>query len=481
MKLKRFLPAVAGVFTFAVIALGGLYLNLLYPRLAVPSWLYPLVLVSALESAYYASFYLNSRTPMMVRIIELAIWLIPAYFFAGRVLNDFLWPALLIFTSWLMARGFGSQFVKMERVADQLGDQAASTVSWEYESLASKKYDSLPMEYFWWRFFGTGLVLVILAILVHRHNLAILGSTGFKLRLFGSLAVASGLTLQAGAYLFRLQVLWSCAKAKVNPELTRSWFLNLGVVLLLLLLVVNFAPVNYSPITADRLGELFNNLIEHDLKMPMPFTEQSPQTSPQPHAEEMPKYSEEMGLGAIVYGIFILLMVAGSALIILLALGLVLASLLKTELERLKGLPKLAVQIYLGLRDAIREFLSAIRKLKSTLVLQKSASKESQRLVMKNKIEKIQPDPKGVRAMFRRIARTAAKKGVVLHPAQTAREYSQNLNENLLGSQDSVSEFVCGYHQVRYSNRELSSSEQKRLLMVGTKIIEEIKVVKKGD
>ena len=62
MKIKGFLPAWASLFSFSVVALGAQYLSLLFPTLAVPLWLWPFLLFSALQSAYYATYYLSKRT-----------------------------------------------------------------------------------------------------------------------------------------------------------------------------------------------------------------------------------------------------------------------------------------------------------------------------------------------------------------------------------------------------------------------------------
>ena len=126
MSVKGYLPALAGIFSASVLLLGALYAGLFAPALAVPPWLWAFLLGSAVESAYFAAYLLSPRTPWTVRLLELGFWLVPLYFLAGRSWR-FLWLGGLTFLSWLLGRDYGAQLRDMERVADLLGDQAAST------------------------------------------------------------------------------------------------------------------------------------------------------------------------------------------------------------------------------------------------------------------------------------------------------------------------------------------------------------------
>jgi len=226
---KSYLPAAAAFFTASVLTLGTLYAGVLSSALAVPPWLWLFLLGSALESAYYAAYFLTPRTPWSVRLVELAVWLVPLYFLSGRSWADSLWPAFLTFVSWLTARGYGSQLVTMERVADVLGDQAASTVSWEYESLTSSSND-LAIGFFWRRLIVFGLGIAVLAVASH-------GRTAAEPKFLGSSAEVGrqpGGNQRFGSPgwclpILRLEILWSYAQAVVDGSLTRLWFRNLGL------------------------------------------------------------------------------------------------------------------------------------------------------------------------------------------------------------------------------------------------------------
>lgn len=483
MRIKGLLPAWAGLLSFSVVSSGAQYLSLLFPTWAIPLWLWPIALLSALQSAYYATYYLNRRTPFLVRLIELAFWLVPTYFLSGRVIQVFLWNALLVILSWLIARGYGSHFVFMERVADYLGDQGASTVSWEYESLASTDSHYVPMKYFWWRLWGFALVLAVLAIAVHHRNVNLGGMLLLRLRLLGTLTVVSGLALQAGAYLFRLQILWGYARADVSPNLRRQWLRSLRLVLLLVVLVVNLAPIDYWPLTAQRIGE-----IVRQLQMEGPTFDLPPLGGPEatPRFEEQPDmvFPQEAATGpwGIILALFTFLLLIGLAVVILLVLGFVLVQLIGGEIDRLKGLPRLAVQVYEGLRNAIRILIRELGNLKANVQAKRPRLAGSGETAAKRGgVRKAAALPKGVRAMLRRIAKVGAKKGLVFHPAQTASEYGQILQQRLPNAQNRVEDFFSGYQKVRYSGQELSSLEQGSLLEIGAQIVEEIDGLERGD
>ncbi|HHT91187.1 MAG: DUF4129 domain-containing protein [Bacillota bacterium] len=484
MKIKGFLPAWASLFSFSVVALGAQYLSLLFPTLAVPLWLWPFLLFSALQSAYYATYYLSKRTPWLLCLIELALWMVPVYFLSGRVMQVFVWNAFGIFACWIMARGYGSQFVFMERVADYLGDQGASTVSWEYESLSSNDSLHVPMTYFWWRLWGCAFFLAILAIVVHNRDVQLDALVTWRLRVLGSMAVASGLALQAGSYLFRLQILWGYAKADVSASLRGVWIRNLGIVLLLGVLLVNLAPVDYWPLTAARMGEIIRRLATREFTIslePLDSPERLPSAGGPP-AMGFPQ--QAAGPWGVLLALLIALLVGGMALVILVVLGFVLVNLIGGELERLKGLPRLAVQVYAGLRDALRTLMGSLRTLGADLKWKASSKKQtgSQEFSPKTGFaRRSAPLPKGVRAMFRRIAKVSARKGLAFHPAQTASEFGQVLHKHLPSAKNSVEGFFSGYQTVRYSKQSLSAAAKEHLLQLGEEIIKEIDGLEKGD
>ena len=51
---------------------------------------------------------------------------------------DFIIPFALAVFVWRTAGGFGYKLARITKVRDELGDQAAATLSWEYDSIAMK-------------------------------------------------------------------------------------------------------------------------------------------------------------------------------------------------------------------------------------------------------------------------------------------------------------------------------------------------------
>lgn len=477
MKMKALLPALAAIFTFSIIGLGTKYLGLLFPALSVPFCLWPFILLSAIESAYFATYYLGPRTPSLWRLIELAVWLVPVYLLSGRSAEPFLRNGFWVVSSWLMARGYGSQLSFMERVADHLGDQGAQTVHWEYESLASLDSDHAPLKYFWRRFFGYGGVIAILAMAFHAKIGDLHGEDVLHLRLLGSAAVASGLALQGGAYLFRLQILWGYAKADVHPSLARTWLKGMAVLLLVLVLFINVAPVDYWPLTATRISTMLRNFVVKGPTVSMPPITSDEKAS---RLEEDPFwfFPEDVALGpwGFILAFATLIVFAGMTFLLVSVIGLVALRLVGHELEKLRGLPKLAAQVYLGLRESLRILLGMMRNIRvgpRPLGRLPNVSELGEVTKSKKHTESMRK-PRGVRAMFRRIAKVAKKKGLAFFPSQTALEYGKTLQEHFPEVARAVQEFLDGYQKVRYSDRELSESDQGKLLEVGAVIVEEI-------
>lgn len=475
MTAKSYLPAAAAFFTASVLTLGTLYAGVLSSALAVPPWLWLFLLGSALESAYYAAYFLTPRTPWSVRLVELAVWLVPLYFLSGRSWADSLWPAFLTFVSWLTARGYGSQLVTMERVADVLGDQAASTVSWEYESLTSSSND-LAIGFFWRRLIVFGLGIAVLAVASHGRTAAEPSSLALALRLAANLAVISGLALQAGAYLFRLEILWSYAQAVVDGSLTRLWFRNLGLVLLVLLLVVNLAPVNYSPLTAETVGKWASRLFQQEVDMTA-FQESAGQESPSlPRGEQEWVEPEEPGLAAVILAVLILFLFGSLVMMVLAALGFLLLYFTRTEIDRLRGVPRLAVEIYLAVRRAAAQLWMLLRRIKASLPTTGggAAGQKVSELGQETSSRQLRPWGRNVRALLRRIAAQAGKKGLPFRPSYTAWEYAQVLKGSLRQEEGLIQRFFQGYHQVRYGPEEMDGTEEEQLLEVGTEILKKI-------
>ena len=471
MKTKGFATLCASLFTFFIFSLGTHYLSLLIPSWPVPPWLQFFVLVASLESAYFSAYLLTPRTPVLVRFGELGLWVIPLYVLLGGFNSTFRWSALFVFASWLVAREYGTQLRSMEKVADYLGDQAASTIRWEYESLQHRDQVHLATEYFWWRFWFFGLVLVVLSI----------GARGLKPPpwiLYGG-ALASGLFLQGLVYLLRLEILWEYGGAQVQPHLGGLWVRSLTILVLALMILVSVLPINYSPLTAERVGILVTSLLNRFTSLPNlpsePFAGERP---PSGGAVELPFEEGELNFMGILLGLIFLVLIAVLVLFVLFVLGWVVVVFFMDEVERLQGLPRLAVQVYRAFTEAWSNFLNWIKDLGDKLphlgVSRKAGgfipafqeqSKHTTKPIFANQ---------GVRDMFRQIVRLGNKQGLVYRKSQTPGEYGQTLGEELSQDQREVETFFKGYERERYSERPPSAEEQGKILASGAKILEEL-------
>jgi len=479
MKTKGLLPALAALFSLAIVSILGRYIVLLFPGLDVPFWLGFIMFFAALESAYFSAYYLSPRTPFLVRLFELVLWLGPLYFLAGRALDVFATYSAFVLCTWLMARGYGSQLAYMERVADYLGDQGASTVTWEYESLESGDATKGSILYFWQRLLVFGALIALLAIACRSTGVRVMGGELAFLRAMGTIAVVSGLALQACAYLFRLQILWNHAKADVNPVLGQIWVRTLLTLLLCTMLVVNVAPVDYWPLTAARIAEIMRGFVFHS---PDPLIEMESSGGNSQQEMEVLAFSEEIATGPwgiiLAATIFAIMIVVG--LLFLGIIGFIITQILGAEIERLKGLPRLAVQIYRGMQSAFGQLLHGARKIRS--YLQVSSQRQRPSLpgddLSRNPTHKRRPLLKNVRAMFRQIAKEAGRRGLYYRPSLTVWEYGEILHDKLPQGKEAVGEFFSGYQEVRYSDHNVTNSEEQRLLEVGAEIIENIENLK---
>jgi hypothetical protein len=477
VNVKSILPALAGVFTAAIVFLAARYASLFSTVLFVPNWLWAFLLGSALESAYFAAYFLTPRTPFTVRLVELALWLGPIYLLVGRSPSAFLWPACLTAVCWLLARGCGLELSRLEKVADLIGDQGASTVSWEYESLTSMGQDELALGFFWRRVIACAAAVVVLAVAAHRREVKAAGALLLELRLAGGTAAASGLALLGGAYLFRLQTLWACAKAAVDPALPREWLRNLAIIVALSLALVYLAPIDYSPVTADTVGRLLAAVLSRGVELP-----ELPKAAP----EERPSFSQSgdplpevdsVGLGGIILTAMYLLLVALVSAVLLAALGFILFELTKGEIERLRGLPRLAVQVYAAVRRAVLQVLAALGRLKSIKPIKGQAifPGQGEERPSEPSADRDSPPERGVRALLLQIARQAGKKGLVFRRSQTPWEYGQALRGQFFPNEEVVGEFFQGYQRARYSRSGLSGAEEERVLAAGTQILNRVR------
>src|SRR5699024_9175010 len=112
---------------WSIFTLAAQYLTIV-STIYLPSWLWILILVATLESTYFAAYFLNPRTPLFVRLVELSLWTSPLYFLIGGFKPTFYWSSLVVFLPWLIGREYGAKLRTIESLADHLGDQGASTV-----------------------------------------------------------------------------------------------------------------------------------------------------------------------------------------------------------------------------------------------------------------------------------------------------------------------------------------------------------------
>lgn len=480
MTLRPMLPLWASLFTFSFWALISQYLSLFFPMVSFPAWLWVLLLLSSFESAYFAAYFLNARTPFFVRILELALFTLPLYLSYREFTLELLWPFLLIFGSWIVARGYGTKIVVMEKVADTLGDQGASTVNWEYESLTSKGYHgSLPMEYFWRRFFSFGMILTVATII------ALPDSLGLNLAILGCLFVASGLMLQGTVYLFRLEILWNFARAEVDFRLRSIWLRNLAAFVLVMVLLVSVAPVNYSPITAERVGQALLGLWSGEEEFMITPTPSQENAALAPEPLDFSLEEGEPGIMGLVITILIFFLLALVGLLFLFVLGLLLFTLVKGELERLRGLPNLIVQVYLSLSRILKSLLQrlGLERLSHWLPEQTLPMLRplANRWGKPSKRRHGRLDLRGVRAMFRALVKEGGKKGILYKEAQTPAEYGELLHQYLSSDQHELDEFFEGYHKVRYGMKTLNKEEEELLLKAGAQLLKEMQGLEKGD
>ena len=505
MKLQRIVPCLAALFSFFVVSLAGQYLSLLCKGWIFPLWLFPVILFFSFESAYFSTFFLTPRTPMTVRLLEIGAVFCTVYglsrlkgsaygyewFDLLQAVSDpqVLLPLVLTLAVWLMAGGYGRKFVEIHKLRDQLGDQSASTVSWEYESLEGKDYGAspMPMEYFFWRLFGYGLLIGILAVAASRTGAMADVSSRYKftLVLLGVGGLGVGLVLQGAVYLYRLETIWSYTGARVSEGFQMGWFKSLAIFVMGVLVIVSFVPINYSPITFDRLSQWVMGVIER--MEPFPIMEGGFRSdSPPPSVEEMVEWEgveEEPSFWfALVMFLYFLLVVGGIGLLLLLAVGFMVVLLAKDELDKLKGLPHLAVRIYSAFIGAVREgwlFLSSLWRSgqqvfrKYTLSPLDTSADELRRQGTGNTAK-----PSGqalhIRQMFRRIVQTGREAGIKMSPEQTPQEYGEVLQEQFPTVDREVRIFFAAYNEVRYGERVLHSDRKKHIMEQGKRIVRQI-------
>ncbi|NLJ79876.1 MAG: hypothetical protein GX335_02505 [Firmicutes bacterium] len=476
--IKRFLPFGAALASFCLVSLTGQYAALFVQGWSFSSWLYPLLFTAALESSYFAAYFLTPQVPLLGRVLELSLFLSPLYFLSAGS-KALAVESLLVGGAWLLARGYGRQFAEMEIKSAYLSDYPPSAINWEYESLESKGYGAGPaVEYFWRRFFAFGSGAVVLAIIAERSNFVLDSLTRVRLGVLTTGSLFCLLVLQTGAYLFRLQILWEYAQAKIQPGLSRIWLKSLSVFLVVALLAVNAAPVNYSPFSLEKIGPRLAGFLQRILEGPALKREAGsdfPAAAGGPGFLPPPSEAEPSWWIAVI--LLIYLLSAGGIVLIffLILLGFLIVEFSKKELGGLRGLPKLAVRVFKALKRVWQKLTGAAWAEPEENVFSPRPAGVKEEFLFSRLRFSSWPEPRNIRAQFRRMVRLGRKKGVSFRADHTAGEYGFCLQKKLKEGKNNIALFIAGYHRVRYGRDRLGPNEQSKIMALGSDLIKEIK------
>ena len=503
------LPLVGAIFAAAVGSILGQYIALFYRGWAFPGWLFPILLVFALESMYYSVYVLSPRTPFTWRLFELGamVVLIELCLRATRSVTypwwalwrsaadlDFIIPFALAVFVWGTAGGFGYKLARITKVRDELGDQAAATLSWEYDSIAMKAPNTtLPVEYFLFRLMGFGFLGACLAVAARRsgHYQSMSQREQFVLFALHVLALTCGLLLQGGAYLHRLTVIWQHINVPYPRQLLNGWLRNLVIVCLGVAVLVSIMPVDFSPITYDNISGGIARLLMRMFDGP-PQRAREQAESPDPGTPPVPWVQPEegeppfwAGLLAVLYMLFIW---GFTLLALVIGLGFLLITLVHGELERLRGLPRAAAQFFLAVQESVRQLVQFVlrhmQRVKERVRIPKT------RPAAPWELEAPRPDRRGrqetaavrdIRGAFRQLLQEAAGAGIPARAGETPGEFGSRLGEALPECGRDILEFMASYHMARYSRRELASSLSKAALAQAERIIAALHIVRRKD
>lgn len=487
--LERFvMPGLACLFSISVLALACQYITVLLPRVFIPRWLVAVGALAALESVYAVGFHIRLRTPISLRVAEFAIVLGLAYgcLRAGRVGLTYPWLSaavwrepeivvslLLVAGVWGLARGYGQTFVWLGDIAREVGDQGAVTFSWEVESYLSNYrigadraqalgyFTRRYLFYAWTACIFNAIIIEAfpdrLVHLVGWHSVTNLATLGLLL---------SGMLLQACVYLYRLQVIWNEVGIPVGRELPRQWLFSSVAFVCLVLALAVILPAGVSPLSFSRTMETVTSWIgagvdislpEREIRNSGPFASSSGSIGPT-------EVSKSGWLIAILY--FTILVILGLlALVALIALvGLVLYVFFRDEWERLHGLARIPVYVYLWVKETLRELIRIVKKgakegrrLWGKLQRAKDAGKED-RASEQDLQGKSAPSVPVlyIRHLFVLLMKDAARSGLVPRASQTPLEYSAGLSHRLDDGQEELELLTDYYVRARYSNHEFT-------------------------
>lgn len=485
------LPLAGAVFALCIGCLVGQYIALFYKGWDFPIWLYPLLLIFALESMYFSAYVLSPRTPFTWRLIELGMLAVFIAFhlrlekgsWQSFAQVDFALPFGLAFFVWAYSGGFGQQLARMAKVRDELGDQAVSTLSWEYDSLAMKEPNtSLPIEYFLFRLCGSGFLAAALAVAARRTGAwqSLSQAEQLPFAVLHLLALVSGLVLLGSAYLYRLITIWQHIKVVYPAELLGSWLKNLVVVCVGIALIAASMPVDFSPITFDDLAHGLTSLLVRITSGPPPMEHreavgQEERPSPQIPWGEL-EYAEPSLWASIAAFIYMLLIVGLLGLAIIVFVGFLVASLVQGELERLGGLPRAAARFYMVVKRAAKQLLSSIlRSLQRAQAVRtgKPTAAFPQGSASPAHLRDCKPESgavRDIRSAFRRLIAAAAAAGLPLGQGETPAEFGRRIGQALPEHKGEVLDFIESYHLARYSSRKIHNTLRERALTQARRI-----------
>lgn len=499
------------LFSWAVGSLLGQYISLFYANWSFPLWLYGLLLLFAVESVYYSAYVLSPRTPVSWRLLELGLmWLCTTIILRVRMSFPYPWWAfwravsdleflipfgLTVFV-WSMAGGFGQQIAKMARIADELGDQAASTISWEFESLVMKPENaSIPLEYFLRRWVGFALLFACFAVAARRTGVGV-GAAASPILLGGlyTFILGTGLFIQGSAYLYRLTTIWEQIKLEYPKLLAPNWMRSLLIICLAFIVMVNVIPVDFSPLTYDDLVRIISSIFRRltadppellgppDEDLSAPESGGAPSMSWQQLADEEPPLWA--GIIAILY---IVVFFGGIVLAAGVFVGFLIVTFAQSELERLRGLPKAAAKFYSAVREAVLQlygFLArGFRRVKeyagAKISLPKKASVRPESFHNRSP-GRIDPLAQDIRSAYRQLVRQSSNLGMLVKPGKTPREFGQQLQKALPEQESDIAQFIETYHLARYSHHSLDDRITTRALTAAERILSSLQRIVRG-
>lgn len=488
-RWRRFyLPVLVIIFSLSSLVLATEVVLLFAPHLFLPlEFLFLLGLLFSVEGALVGSS-ISPRTPFTWRLLELfAIYLLAfllVNIYDPRLGVAVTWSAMtdlnvltffgLLAFAWYLATSGGQELAGMDRVVAHLGDQKISTLSWETESiLNSVETEGVTSgaktiaARLGWFLFLTGVCVAIASGLFPERVTRL----PISMVLAGLSLLVSGLLLQSHIYYYHLNLFWE--RSKVNPGsfMEKNWWVNsllgttavVGLALIFPGRYVTYAFKWTMNIILGWLAPLFGSGFQPRFDLPTP---EMPAPEPEPELPEQFFLEEEPSLLAYWAGIIFLGVVALVALAVILAIiGFIIYVIYQEERDRISGLLKIPVGLYLWFRDAFKGLRSGVNKVLSKG--RKTLSVTNAPLLTRTEEyrEKTLPSAPAlyVRRLFLLVVRKGAKLGYPLKDSQTASEYKRSIEQKVDNKQP-LDQLVDLYNQARFSGRALPDNIKDQAL-----------------